>query len=313
MKHLTCLLSAVVILISCSNEPAKKNEELSGKREIQYNKDLLDSVRAAATTTSGELPTSIGYIKYAESIRKWSDLVEGGANEPARMARTAFQVRYPDGEWVMIDAGMDRAIHKFFERNGPQPFDSTKADSVRQAVEGAKLIVVTHEHGDHVGGSIYTTNEAVPKKTILTRDQVNSLISKPQMPEIGLTEEKSNNYVIADFADFHPVAPGIVLIKAPGHTKGEIMIYVKLQNATEYLFVGDVTWTYQGAAETKQKPASERGRLGEDSTTIARQLNWINDLMRNEKVTIVVSHDDIMVPKFADSGLIQRGFVTKPK
>ena len=232
--------------------------------------------------------------------------------ESATMARTAFQVHYSDG-WVMIDAGMDRAIHKFFEKNGPQPFDSTKADSVRLAVEGAKLIVVTHEHGDHVGGSIYTNNEAVPKKTILTRDQVNSLISKPQMPEIGLTEEKSNKYVIADFADFHPVAPGIVLIKAPGHTKGEIMIYVKLQNAREYLFVGDVTWTYQGAAEAKQKPASERSRLGEDSITIAQQLNWIHDLMTNEKVTIIVSHDDIMVPKFADSGLLQRGFVTKPK
>lgn len=313
MKHPFYLLSAVVILISCSDEPAKKNEELSGKKEIQYNKDLLDSVRAAATSTTGELPTSIGYIKFAESIRKWSDLIEGGANEPARMARTAFQVRYPDGGWIMIDAGMDRAIHKFFERNGPQPFDSTKADSVRLAVDGAKLIVVTHEHGDHVGGAIYTNNEAVPKKTILTRDQVNSLINKPQMPEIGLTEEKSNKYIMADFVDFHPIAPGIVLIKAPGHTKGEIMIYVKLQNGKEYLFVGDVTWTYQGAAEKKQKPASERSRLGEDSTTIARQLNWINDLMTNEKVTIIASHDDIMVPKFADSGLIQRGFVTKPK
>ena len=80
MKHPIYLLSAVVILNSCSDKPGKKDEGLSGKTEIQYNKDLLDSVRAAATTTSGELPTSIGYIKYAESIRKWSDLVEGGGN-----------------------------------------------------------------------------------------------------------------------------------------------------------------------------------------------------------------------------------------
>src|ERR1700741_4654808 len=200
MKHSLLAISAI-LLFSCSNEPAQE-KDLTTKKEIQYDKQLLDSVRAAATSTTNELPISIGYIKYAESIRKWSDLVEGGPADTARMARTAFQVRYSDG-WIMIDAGMDRAIHKFFERNGPQPFDSTKADSVRQAVEAAKLIVVTHEHGDHVGGTIHTNSEAVPKKTILTRDQVNSLISKPQMPEIGLTEKTSGKYVIADFESFH--------------------------------------------------------------------------------------------------------------
>jgi len=310
MKYPFYLLSAVVILISCSNEPANENQAIDPSKRIEYNDSLLARVRAAGTSITGDLPTSIGYIKYAESIRKWSDLIEGGAPETARMARTAFQVRYPDG-WIMIDAGMDRDIHKFFEKNGPQPFDSTRADSVRRAVESAKLIVVTHEHGDHVGGTIHTSDTTIPKKTILTSEQVRTLIDKPQMPEIGLTDEKSSKYIVASFYDIKAVAPGIVLIKAPGHTKGEIMVYVKLLNGKEYLFVGDVTWTYEGAAEKKQKPASERNRLGEDSTYIAHELDWINDLMRKEKVTIVASHDDVMVPKYADSGLLQRGFITK--
>jgi len=309
MKQSFILLLAVLIY-SCSNEPAKEDQAIDPNKRIEYNDSLLARVRAAGTSIVGDLPTSIGYIKFAESIRKWSDLIEGGAQEPAHMARTAFQVRYPDG-WIMIDAGMDRDVHKFFEKNGPQPFDSTRADSVRRAVSSAKLIVITHEHGDHVGGTIHTTDSTIPKRTILTTEQVRTLIDKPQMPEIGLTEEKSSKYTIADFIDIKAVAPGIVLIKAPGHTKGEIMVYVKLLSGKEYLFVGDVTWTYQGAAEKKQKPASERTRLGEDSTYIAHELDWINDLMMKEKFTIVASHDDVMVPKYVESGLLQRGFITK--
>ena len=40
----------------------------------------------------------------------------------------------------------------------------------------------------------------------------------------------SHQYMVVDFESILPVAPGIVLIKAPGHTKGEIMVYARLQN-----------------------------------------------------------------------------------
>lgn len=297
-----CFLSAV--LLSCSTGP-------QSEKPVIYNAELLQRVRAAATAVPGSAPLSIGYTKYAESVRKWSEVVEGGGDDPCKMARTAFQIVYPDG-WIMVDAGMDRAVHKFFEKQGPQPFDEAKADSVRRAVEAAKLILVTHEHGDHVAGVVRTAaTGAVPRKTILTRQQVTALIEDPQMPEIALTEEKSRQYMVVDLESILPVAPGVVVIKAPGHTKGEIMIYTRLQNGQEYLFVGDVAWAYRGVAEKKQKPASERKRIGEDADAVGKQLAWINELMTKERMTVLVSHDDIMLPQFAAQGLLVGGVRTR--
>ena len=103
----TCLWGLLSIaLISCS-EPAAK------EKAIVYNAELLQRVRAAGASIPGAAPVSIGYLKYAESVRKWSEVVEGGSEDPCKMARTAFQINYSDG-WIMIDAGMDRAVHKFF-------------------------------------------------------------------------------------------------------------------------------------------------------------------------------------------------------
>ncbi len=272
-----------------------------------YDEALLTKVRSAAMAIPGDLPVAINYLKYAASIRKWKDLIEGGSDDNATMGRTAFQIEYSQG-FIMVDAGMDRAVHHFFEKNGPQPFDDSAANRVALAVQQAKLVLVTHEHGDHVGGAIRNANNSIPPKTILTREQVNTLINKPQTPEIKLDEKRSKEYMVVDIESVLSVAPGVVLIKAPGHTAGELMIYAKLQNGKEYIFTGDVSWTYRGVEQKKSKPDSEQKRLGEDGKLIEQQLSWLNERLVRDKMVILVSHDDIMLPQFAAQGLIGANF-----
>ncbi|MEI6946299.1 MBL fold metallo-hydrolase [Paraflavisolibacter sp. H34] len=287
----------LVVFAGCTNETETPSAP-------EYNTELLQRIRAAASIIPGPFPTGIGYLKFSESIRKWSEVIEGGSEDPCKMARTAFQIHYPDG-WVMVDAGMDRQVHKFFEKEKPQPFDDAKADRVRQAVEGARLVLITHEHGDHVAGVIRTANTGgVPHKTLLTREQADALMTRPQMPEIKLGVPESRQYLIASFESLLPVAPGLVLIKAPGHTPGELMIYARLQNGKEYLFTGDVSWSYQGIAEKKGKPENDQKRIGENASLVNSQLAWLNQLLTKEKVTLLVSHDDIMLPQYAAQGLI---------
>jgi len=273
----------------------------------EYNDALVQKIRTAATVIPGELPLSINYIKYAASIRKWKDVIEDGSDDACTIARTAFQIKYGQG-YVMVDAGMDRAVHHFFEKDSPQPFDDAKANAVATAAQQAKLILITHEHGDHVAGVIRNANNTVPSKTILTRQQVNTLINNPHMPEIKLDETKSKEYIVTDFESVLPVAPGIVLIKAPGHTNGEIMIYTKLQNGREYIFTGDVSWCFKGIQEKKQKPKSERKRIGEDDENIGKQLTWLNDRLIKDKMIMLISHDDIMLPQYVAQGLIGNDF-----
>src|SRR3989442_414512 len=81
-------------------------------------------------------------------------------------------------------------------------------------------------------------NELAPK-TILTRTQVQTLMTNPQMPEIRLTEEKARRYIVVDYDKYLPLAPGIAVIKAPGHTPGSQMVFVALESGKEYLLIGD--------------------------------------------------------------------------
>lgn len=272
-----------------------------------YDEALLQRIRAAAAAVPGPMPVHINYQKYASSIRKWSEVVEDGGDDPATIARTAFQIVYPDG-FIMVDAGMDRAVHHFFEKESPQPYDDTLAAKVAQAVQSAKMVLITHEHGDHVAGVIRNAGNTLPAKTILTKEQVATLVNEPQMPEIKLDEAKSREYIVVDFTSILPVAPGVVLIKAPGHTNGEIMIYTRLQNGKEYIFTGDVSWSFKGVQEKKPKPESERERIGEDEDLVEEQLAWLQARLTRDKMIILVSHDDVMLPQYVAQGFLRNGF-----
>jgi glyoxylase-like metal-dependent hydrolase (beta-lactamase superfamily II) len=298
-QYILAVIPGLFICLGC-NEKDKPQAPV-------YDDALVQKVRAAATAVPGPLPTGINYLKYAASIRKWNQVVDGGSEDPCTMARTAFQISYPDG-YVMVDAGMDRAVHHFFEKESPQPFDDTLAARVAMAVQAAKLVLITHEHGDHVAGVIRNANNTLPPKTLLTKEQANALVNDPQMPEIKLDKERSKQYILVDFESILPVAPGVVLIKAPGHTNGEVMVYARLTSGKEYIFTGDVSWCFKGVQEKKQKPKSERKRVGENEDLIGQQLMWLNDRLTKDKMVILVSHDDVMLPQYAAQGLIHHGF-----
>lgn len=301
MKNV-CKLLLMVAIISFAS--CKKSTEPEAP---VYDDVLTQNLRTAAAAIPGSLPESIHYIKYASSIKKWSDVIEGGSDDPCTMARTAFQIVYPDG-FIMVDAGMDRSVYRFFEKDGPQPFDDSLAQRVALSLQQARLILITHEHADHVAGVIQNANNTIPPKTILTDEQVQTLIDDPQLPEIKLDEKRSRQYIVTGLQSVLPVAPGVALIKSPGHTNGEIMVYAKLQNGKEYIFSGDVTWSFKGIQDKKQKPKAERKRLGENEKLIGQQINWLNDRLNKDKMIILVSHDDVMLPQYAAQGFIENGF-----
>jgi glyoxylase-like metal-dependent hydrolase (beta-lactamase superfamily II) len=254
----------------------------------------LDDVRHVAAVIPGRRPLRINILKFAESRRTKNFSIKGAPADPSIQARTVFQVIYADGS-VMVDAGMDQQVHKFFGRGVAEPYDSEAAKQVEHALGGARLIVVTHEHGDHVGGVI-RASLGVPlatelaSKTILTRTQVQTLMNSPQMPEIKLTEEMARRYIVVDYDKYLPLAPGITAIKAAGHTPGSQMIYVALESGKEYLLIGDAAWHMDGVRLVKGKDAPW---VTEDERAVLDQLTWLNDLSRTEQnLFIIASHDD---------------------
>ena len=250
----------------------------------------ITEIRRAANLIPGAKPARINFLKFAASLRTKNFSVQGAPATPSVQARTAFQVIYPDS-YVMVDAGMDQTVHDFFGRGVKEPYDAAAAAQVAKAVEGARMIVVTHEHGDHVAGVIRGPQAAqLASKTILTRTQVDVLTTKPQMPEIQLTAEQARRFIVVDYEKYMPVAPGIVLIKAGGHTPGSQMVFVALASGREYLLIGDATWHMDGVREVKGKAAPW---VTEDVNAVLDQLRWLNQLSKSDpKLVTVASHDD---------------------
>lgn len=265
----------------------------------------IAEVRRTAALIPGPRPLRLNFLKFAESRRTKNFSVEGAPATPSAQARTAFQVVYPDS-YVMIDAGMDQTVHNFFGRGTPEPYDAAAAAQVAKAVEGARMIVVTHEHGDHVAGVVHTPQAAqLAPKTILTRAQVETLMTKPQMPELRLTEAEARRYLVVDYDTYMPVAPGIALITAAGHTPGSQMVYIALASGREYLLIGDATWHMDGVRLVKGKDAPW---VTEDEDAVLDQLRWLNELSRTEpNLVIVTSHDEEQHAELVQKRLLSSG------
>lgn len=250
----------------------------------------LSEIRRIATLIPGRKPTRINVLKFAESHRTKNFSVKGEPAAPSVQARTVFQVVYPDG-YVMVDAGMDLPMHKQIGRGAEEPYFPEQAQQVDKALRGARAIVFTHEHGDHVTGVIRTPylTELAPK-TILTRAQVHTLETTPQFPDLRITDDQAQRYHVIDYDRYMAFAPGWALIKAAGHTPGSQMMFIALDSGREYLLIGDAAWHMDSVRKIVGKDAPW---IVEDTAAVTDQLKWLNMLSTTEKnLVIVASHDD---------------------
>jgi glyoxylase-like metal-dependent hydrolase (beta-lactamase superfamily II) len=268
-----------------------------------YTDALLAKVRAAARAVPGELPRSLRYLKFAEFKTPLSGAVGGAGDEIVEGAYVAFQARYPQG-WVMVDAGVDRQV----ETDTTVTIHQDRYERVQEALRGANLIVVTHEHYDHVAGVIHTpARDLIAPKTILTRAQVQSLQGglPRNSPLIRLTPADAARYIVIDYEELYPVAPGMVLVKAPGHTPGSQMVYVQLASGQELLLVGDIAWFMAGIERRLQKPAAISRELREDRPALQQQLEWLSGLTKRQHIVLVNCHDDAWLESLVSQGILQ--------
>jgi glyoxylase-like metal-dependent hydrolase (beta-lactamase superfamily II) len=106
------------------------------------------------------------------------------------------------------------------------------------------------------------------------------------------------------------VAPGVVLIRAAGHTPGSQLIYVRTAKGQEILFIGDVAWHMRNIELVR-----ERARLvtmfmlREDTDAVLAQLKALKSLDGDEpKILIVPGHDQGVVNGDVAAGIMQTTF-----
>jgi len=216
----------------------------------------------------------------------------------------SYQVVFPD-RTIVIDTALARADAKpdFIGLR----YDDAAYRRMNGAMAQASLIVVTHEHMDHIGGVAAHPDLARLKPALrLTAEQ---LANPRGMAPVKLPPEPLAGYEALQYDRLHALAPGVVLIKAPGHTPGSQMVYVRRADGRELLFLGDVSWRVRNIEHVRERPLFMTLLIGEDRGAVMAQFQALHDVRLAEPgLAFVPGHDGPAVAALVAAGLLQPGF-----
>jgi glyoxylase-like metal-dependent hydrolase (beta-lactamase superfamily II) len=258
----------------------------------------VDALHRAAIA-AGPLPERIEVEKVAEFYFPQSLVIAGDGWSKHSMVLLVHRVIWPDHS-LLIDTAMSPAATKVLPGSKA---DAAAFARVEAAIKQADTIVFTHEHSDHVGGVASAPDfAAIAGKVRMTREQLNGpKLERGDFPPGALESLKP-----LDYSGLFPLAPGVVLQKAPGHSVGTQLVYVELANGTRYLFIGDIAWTYDNITRQIGRPGIATLLMKEDRPAVAAQLQALAALPKD--VHVIAAHDPVELERDLKAGLFKQGF-----
>lgn len=295
MKTILATLLVITILIggfaAYALQPATRTASWSAD---------LPTIQSLAAAPPEQLPASIQYHRVA-TVSFPGFLIETGGKLGWRALTVfSYQITYPDGSFVIVDAGTDSAS---LDAIAPRyTFEPETFNRMQKLLPEARAIVVTHEHYDHCAGlAAHPAMEQFAERVFLTEAQLTN--SRTAMCGFSTSQRQRLQPLVYD--ELHTIAPGIVLIKAPGHTPGSQMVFVQLGNGQQFLFAGDIGWVMGNIDGVQPHPRLTNWLVQEDAAAMRAQLGFLDKVVREHPDTHVVpGHDDRVVKTLTTEGAL---------
>jgi N-acyl homoserine lactone hydrolase len=247
-----------------------------------------------------QLPTGVTHRSAAFAYRG------GSLCDKRDFLMMALLVKHPQGD-LLIDTGFGRNIEAQI-RAMPLFFRAvTRYQRTRSAAEqldaagydrkALRAIVLTHAHWDHVSGvpdfaetPVWVTKEE--RSFIEDGGWLTSLIRS--FPDVRYVEYEFEGAAYLGFPRSHDVYGdgAIVIVPAPGHTPGSVVVFLTLLNGKRYAMIGDLAWQREGVSNRVERPWLQR-MLGDwDPVQVRENLVRMAAIeQRFPEIVMVPAHD----------------------
>ena len=264
------------------------------------------ALHALADSLPGPKPRAIRSVLVADVSLPRGVVFAGEPFEPLPQVHQVFQLVWDD-RFGLIDTAFPPAAFArvgAFGRGGPAQYHDDGWQQVSRALGAADFIVVTHEHFDHLAGAGTLPLERASKLHLNAKQLANTkALDDSEIPA-------ALRAALAPLpeAEAQALAPGVVLLAAPGHTPGSQIVYVERADGRRALFLGDVAWNARQIEELHYRPRIVTLMLGENRAQVLGELRALYELRASHpELTQVVSHDAKQRAALLADGLLVDG------
>ena len=250
-----------------------------------------------------QIPSGIAHRSAGSAYRG------GSLWDKRELVMTATLVKHPRGD-LLIDTGLGRHLAEQVRRSAAglrlhlwtssyKVTGGSAADQLDAAgydVTRLRAIVLTHAHWDHVSGIPDFPGMPVwlPSEERRFIEEGGSITSLTRgLSGVHYEEYSFEGGEYLGFPKSHDVYGdgSIVIVPAPGHTPGSVIVFLALPSAKRFALVGDLVWQTEGITEREEKPWLSRYVDHDPKLLRESLLRMIAVATRFPEIILVPAHD----------------------